>query len=170
MIQQRELRQEQTLGDKIRHQIVNLIKFVKKKRMSLFVGILFFHLVSCINHIETYKYSIILDRQISDNTEYKIDSIIIKHSSMPYNNENWISSSNILFYEDENRKFFKSVPSNYIAKELYFNLRNNDKYIVWHNGGELSLLGKFYIMRKDGNKIAFDSIKHEIPFVYYPEN
>ena len=70
---------------------------------------------------------------------------------MPYNNENWISSSNILFYEDENRKFFKSVPSNYIAKELYFNLRNNDKYIVWHNGGELSLLGKFYIMRKDGN-------------------
>lgn len=135
--------------------------------MSHFVGILlFFHLVSCFRDIETHKYLIIMDDYICDNTEYKIDSIAIRHSSMPYNNSNSLSSSNIIFYEDENTKFVKSVPSNYIAKELYFKLRNDAKYVVWHNGGELTYLGKFYIKRKDKNTIVFDSVKHKIPFIY----
>ena len=122
--------------------------------MSHFVGILFFsHLVSCFSEIEPPKYLIIMDDYICDNTIYKIDSVTIRHSSMPYNNSNSLSSSNIIFYEDENTKFVKSVPSNYIAKELYFKLQNNDKYIVWHNGGELTFLGKFYIRRKDGIKL-----------------
>ena len=38
--------------------------------------------------------------------------------------------------------------------------------VVWHNGGELTFLGKFYIKRKDKNTIVFDSVKHKIPFIY----
>ena len=85
---------------------------------------------------------------------------------MPYNNSNSLSSSNIIFYEDENTNFVKNVPSNYIAKELYFKLRNDTKYVVCHNDGELTFLGKFYIKRKDKNTIVFDSVKHKIPFIY----
>lgn len=95
-----------------------------------------------------------------------IDSITIKHSAKPYHNTNYLSASKITYFEDKKRKFTSSVPSNYIAKELYFELSKNNNYEVWHRGGELTLSGKFYIRQKDGVKIIFKSIKHEIPFEY----
>ncbi len=135
--------------------------------MSAIVILSFVLLAACFNNYDNHTYSIQFKNKIKDGTEYKIDSILIKHSAKPYTNENILSASKIIYYEDNKRKFTNDVPNNYIAKELYFNLSNNKKYIVWHKGGELTLLGKFYIKRKDGRVIKFDSIKHEMPINYW---
>lgn len=133
--------------------------------MALIVTLSFI-IFSCSNDFVNYTYCIQFKNEIKDETEYRIDSTIIKHSVKPYGNINILSASKIIYYEDDKRKFTNDVPSNYVAKELYFMLSENKNYVVWHKGAELALLGRFYIKQKNGSKIVFDSIKHKIPFNY----
>lgn len=88
------------------------------------------------------------------------------HSSNSFQHDNFLPASEIIYFEDKKRIFAKRLPSNFIAKELYNKLNENDRYVVWHKGGELSLSAKFYIKRKDGREIFFKSLTHTIPFYY----
>lgn len=145
---------------------LNKFNCLRKDRVAIIATLSLVILISCFNDLNNYTYSIQFNSEIKDETEYRIDSIIIKHSAKPYDNKNILSASKIIYYEDDKRNFTNDVPSNYIAKELYFKLSENKNYVVWHKGAELALLGRFYIKRKNGNKIVFDSIKHKIPFNY----
>lgn len=137
----------------------------------MFIGALFF-IVSCQNSViePTYIISFSTNIKIINGTEYIIDSVKFKHSSEPYHNTNFLSASEVIYFESENREFVSKVPSNFIAKELYHDLNKNDIYKVWHKGGELTLLGKFYLKRKDGKEIIFKAIKNELPFEIHFDN
>lgn len=133
----------------------------------MFIGILSFIIViSCKTKVSesTYAISFFPNTEIMNDTEYSIDSLKFKHSKRPNLDKKFLSATKVIYFENKGREFVVEIPNNLIAKQLYQKLNQNDNYDVWHIGGELTLKGKFYFKRKDGQKVIIKSINYSLPF------